>query len=205
MCNSDICPVVNLWIVMGGWLILTSNVNGDMWEQITVPFFGFTSSISLTMSDISEKSVALPAELKVGKFAEARVKEILELRSTIGESPILEYFICLVIYRVWLRSSNLTILQPRHGRDSCPHKRFPVTCVAAPSATTLTDFRDASVVRTSQSGTWIPSLKAFAVVHLTKWPLVLLKWIITTGGYIGLNLVNLQGKIWGKGRGQYKA
>ena len=38
------------------------------------------------MSDKSVVSVALPAELKVGKFAEARVKEILELRSTIGES-----------------------------------------------------------------------------------------------------------------------
>ena len=38
------------------------------------------------MTDIGEKSVALPAELKVGKFAEARVKEIFELRSTIGKS-----------------------------------------------------------------------------------------------------------------------
>ena len=64
---------------------------GDMWEQVTVPTFGLTSSISLTMSDICEKSATLPAELKVGKFAEARVKEILELRRTIGESPILEY------------------------------------------------------------------------------------------------------------------
>ena len=37
------------------------------------------------MSDITDRSVALPAELKVSKFAEARVKEILELRSSIGE------------------------------------------------------------------------------------------------------------------------
>ena len=39
----------------------------------------------LVMSDSGDGTVVLPAELKVGKFAEARVNEILELRKTIGE------------------------------------------------------------------------------------------------------------------------
>ena len=48
------------------------------------------------MSDLGDKSVVsvtLPAELKVGKFAEARVKEILELRSTIGEAPSMNNYL----------------------------------------------------------------------------------------------------------------
>ena len=48
----------------------------------------------------AEKDVVLPSELKVGKFAEARINEILEFQSYIGESSAkYEVFYLLVSLR----------------------------------------------------------------------------------------------------------